>query len=160
MTPSNEHHAQIGQVKIGRHGEYLHALLGSCIGIRFLHPDEGVYGLAHCLLSKSPKPTNQIGARHVDQAINSLVRLMDIGPEQRRRVNVFIAGGGNMTRATDAPEDQLVGSINSAFAKTLLRERRLRVIHEEVGGCNARKVIIECSTGEFEIKTIPRIGAA
>ena len=28
MTPANEHHAQIGQVKIGRHGDYLHALLG------------------------------------------------------------------------------------------------------------------------------------
>lgn len=160
MTPANEHHAQIGQVKIGRPGEYLHALLGSCIGIGVLHPDEQVYGLAHCLLSKSPEPLKKIGARHVDQAIFSLMKLMDIHEENRRRVNIFIAGGGNMTREADASPDKLVGSVNAEFAKKVLREKRLRLIHEEVGGCNARKVIIDCATGEFEIKSIPRLGAA
>ena len=159
MTPANEHHAQIGQIKIGREGDFLHALLGSCIGIGFLYPDAGIYGLAHCLLSKSPKPFNEIGARHVDQAIYSLMKVMEIGPEQRRRVNVFIAGGGNMTRAVDAAPSKLVGSVNSEYAKKVLRERRLRLIHEEVGGSNARKVIIDCSTGNFEIKNIPRLGA-
>ena len=160
MTPANEHHAQIGQVKIGRPGEYLHALLGSCIGIGVLHPDEQVYGLAHCLLSKSPDPIKKIGARHVDQAVYSLMKLMDIHEENRRRVNVFIAGGGNMTQAEDASTSRLVGSVNSEFAKKLLRQKRLRLIHEEVGGCNARKVIIDCSTGEYEIKNIPRLGSA
>ncbi|NQY15432.1 MAG: chemotaxis protein CheD [Henriciella sp.] len=160
MTPANELHAQIGQVKIGRPGEYLHALLGSCIGIGVLHPDEEVYGLAHCLLSKSPDPIKKIGARHIDQAVYSLMKLMDIHEENRRRVNVFIAGGGNMTRAPDATSDKLVGCVNFQFAKKLLREKRLRLIHEEVGGCNARKVIIDCSTGEFEINNIPRLGVA
>ena len=159
MTPENEHHAQIGQVKIGRPGDFLHALLGSCIGIGVLHPDEQVYGLAHCLLSESPEPIKKIGARHVDQAVYSLMKLMDIHEENRRRVNVFIAGGGNMTHAPDTTS-KLVGSVNSTFAKKVLRQHRLRLIHEEVGGCNARKVIIDCSTGDFEIKSIPRLGAA
>ena len=160
MTPANEHHAQIGQVKIGRPGEYLHALLGSCIGIGVLHPDEQIYGLAHCLLSESPEPIKKIGARHVDQAVYSLMKLMDIHEENRRRVNVFIAGGGNMTQAEGESSSRLVGSVNSEFAKKLLRQKRLRLIHEEVGGCNARKVIIDCSTGEYEIKNIPRLGSA
>jgi len=160
MTPTNELHAQIGQVKIGRPGEYLHALLGSCIGIGVLHPDEEVYGLAHCLLSKSPEPIKKIGARHIDQAVYSLMKLMDIHEENRRRVNVFIAGGGNMTRSADAATEKLVGCVNSEFAKKLLREKRLRLIHEDVGGVNARKVIIDCATGEFQINSIPRLGVA
>lgn len=160
MTPSNEFHAQIGQVKIGRPGEYLHALLGSCIGIGVLHADQRIYGLAHCLLSKSPGPITEIGARHVDQAVYSLMKLMDITDDNRRRVNVFIAGGGNMTQSEDASSSRLVGSVNSEFAKKVLREKRLRLIHEDVGGCNARKVIIDCETGEYEIKRIPRLGAA
>lgn len=160
MTPANELHAQIGQVKIGRPGEYLHALLGSCIGIGVLHRDDEVYGLAHCLLSRSPDPIKKIGARHIDQAVFSLMKLMDIDEENRRRVNVFIAGGGNMTRAADAASDELVGCVNSDFARQLLRQKRLRLIHEDVGGCNARKVIIDCTTGEFEINSIPRLGVA
>ena len=75
MTPDYELHAQIGQVKIGKSGQELHALLGSCVGIGFLHHDKGMYGLAHCLLSKAPKLTNKVGARHVDQAIHSLCLL-------------------------------------------------------------------------------------
>lgn len=160
MTPANEHHAHIGQVKIGREGDYLHALLGSCIGIGVIHRDEGVYGLAHCLLSKSPKPLKEIGARHVDQAVYSLMKLMEINEENRRRVSVFIAGGGNMTRSADAAPSELVGSVNAKFAKKVLREHRLRLIEEEVGGCNARKIIIDCTTGDYEIKNIPRLGAA
>eukprot|EP00903_Cladosiphon_okamuranus_P002593 g2591.t1 len=109
---------------------------------------------------KSPEAIKKIGARHVDQAIYSLMKLLDIHEENRRRVNVFIAGGGNMTRESDASPEKLVGSVNAEFAKKVLRQKRLRLIHEEVGGCNARKVIIDCATGEFEIKSIPRLGAA
>ena len=157
-TSCNEIHAQIGDVKIGREGDVLHALLGSCIGIGFLHRDEGIYGLAHCLLSKAPKITNDISGRHVDQAIHSLIKLLRVTPENRRRVHVFIAGGGNMTMSPDAPGERLVGNVNSEFAKKTLRKYRLRLLHEDVGGCNARKVTIDCTTGDFTIKTIPRIG--
>jgi len=159
MTPENEKHAQIGQVKIGRSGEYLHALLGSCIGIGFLHRDKGVYGLAHCLLAKAPKLTNKIGARHVDQAIYSLMRLLEVGEEDRRRVHVFIAGGGNMTREANAAPNKLVGTTNATFARKVIREHRLRLIHEDVGGQNARKVIIDCTSGDFTIKSLPKLGA-
>ena len=158
MTTVTELHAQIGQVKIGRPGDELHALLGSCIGIGFLHRDEQIYGLAHCLLSKSPKLTKQISGRYVDQAIFSLSRLIGVTPENRRRIHVFIAGGGNMTHGADADRNRLVGSTNSDFAKKTLREQRLRLIHEDVGGCNGRKVVIDCTTGDFTIKAIPRIG--
>ena len=160
MTTVNEIHAQIGQVKIGRAGDHLHALLGSCIGLGFLHRDRGVYGLAHCLLSESPGDTKKIGARHVDQAVYSLLKLMEITPEEHRRVRVIIAGGGNMTMSPDSPASRLVGSVNSSFAKKVIRANKLRLMHEDVGGCNARKVVIDCDTGEFTIKTIPRIGEA
>lgn len=158
MTPENEIHAQIGEVKIGRSGEFLHALLGSCIGIGFLHRDEGIYALSHCLLSKAPNLTDEISARYVDQAIHSMIKLVGVTPENRRRVHVFIAGGGNMTKPDQSQDQQLVGCVNSDFAKKTLREHRLRLIHDDVGGRNARKVIVDCTTGEFTIKTIPRIG--
>lgn len=158
MTTNTELHAQIGQVKIGRPGDELHALLGSCIGIGFLHRDEQIYGLAHCLLSKAPEITEVVSGRYVDQAIHSLKKLIGVTPENRRRIHVFIAGGGNMTHAADEPSEKLVGCVNSQFAKKTLREQRLRLIHEDVGGCNARKVVIDCAAGEFSIKSIPRIG--
>ena len=159
MIPENQLHVQIGQVRIGRTGTYLHALLGSCIGIGFLLPHKGLYGLAHCLLAASPSPQTQLGARHVDQAIHSLLELMEIRPNERQNVDVFIAGGGIMTRGPEYDPTSQVGCINSQYAKKSLREHRLHIIHEDIGGCNARKVVIDCTTGTFDINIIPRLGA-
>ena len=58
----------IGEVKTGSGDVELQTILGSCIGIGFLWKKRGVYGLAHCLLSKSPDQDFEIGARYVDQA--------------------------------------------------------------------------------------------
>ena len=160
MTALREVHAQIGEVKIGRDGQLLNALLGSCIGIGFLWPKKGIFGLAHCLLSQSPKMTDEIGARHVDQAVRSLVTLMDVHATERRDVHVILAGGGNMTMADGTPEARLVGSINAAFARKVVKEAGFRVMHHDLGGSNARKVCIDCTTGEFTIKQIPRLGAS
>lgn len=159
MNDRAEVHAQIGEVKVGRAGQSLNALLGSCIGIGFLWPKKGIFGLAHCLLSKSPELTDEIGARHVDQAIHSLVKLMQIDPMEQRGVHVILAGGGNMTMADGTPDSRLVGSINATFARKVLKEEGFRIISLDLGGKNARKVCIDCTTGEFTIKKIPRLGA-
>lgn len=158
MTESTEVHARIGQVKIGREGQCLHALLGSCVGIGFLFADRKVYGLAHCLLSNSRAETHETGARHVDQAVHSLLKLMEIGPDERRRVHVILAGGGNMTMDEDADPKRLVGKTNADFAKKVIRENKLRLCDTDLGGTNARKVVIDCSTGDYSIKSIPRLG--
>lgn len=149
---------QIGQVKIGREGQELNAILGSCIGIGFLHKDRGVYGLAHALLAKSDGPTAKGDGRHVDQAIESLLKMMEIRDDERRKVRVFLCGGANMTKPVGTDPKRLVGSSNASFAKKAVKAAGMRVSHEDMGGENGRRVTIDCSSGEFEIATIPRLG--
>ena len=151
---------QIGQVKIGHAGQSLNAILGSCIGLGFLYPQGKVYGLAHALLAKSTGTTNKGDGRHVDQAIASLLEMMDIPAEQRRKVKVFVAGGANMTLPSDADPKRMVGTINANFARRALREAGMRIQHEDTGGEQGRRVEIDCNTGEYTIKTIPRLGAS
>ncbi len=156
----NELHVHIGEVKTGKEGDVLHALVGSCIAIGFLHKKRNICGLAHCLLSKSTSDKFEIGGRYVDQAIYSLLTLMEIPPEDVRNIRAIVAGGGNMTMPSNASRKKLVGSTNADFARKTLRERRIRITHEDLGGLNARKVIIDCSSNDFTVKDIPRLGAA
>ena len=149
---------QIGEVKVGRAGQSLNAILGSCIGLGFLYPDGGVYGLAHCLLSKSDGPSPKGDGRHVDQAILSLLKKMDVTDEAKRKLRVFVAGGANMTRPSGTDPKRLVGHVNATFARRTLREMRLRVFHEDIGGHSGRRVTIDCTTGDFTIDVIPRLG--
>lgn len=147
----------IGEVKIASGNDELHTILGSCIGIGFLWKKRGIYGLAHCLLSKSPNRDVEIGGRYVDQAIFSLTQLMSI--TDYRDIRAVVAGGGNMTRPDTAQPKKLVGYLNAQAALSMLDERNIIVVCQDTGGTEGRKLSIQCSTGEFEVRSIPRIAA-
>lgn len=152
---------QIGEVRVGRPGQTLNAILGSCIGLGFLHPERRIYGLAHALLGQSRGETTPGGGRHVDQAIDTLLREMAVTDAQERRgLRVFLAGGANMTLPAGTPPERLVGSINATFARAALREAGLRILRDDTGGEYGRRVTIDCDTGEFTINPIPRLGTA
>lgn len=158
QTAIEKLHVQIGQVKIGRAGQSLNAILGSCIGLGLLYPERGIYGLAHCLLSQSQKASGEISGRHVDQAILSLQALMKVTRKDCRKLQGIVVGGANMTMPADTDPARLVGSINAKFAYAALREAGLRNIYEDVGGLQGRQISIDCTSGEFTVASIPRLG--
>ncbi len=159
MTKLESLPVQIGEVKIGRAGQSLNAILGSCIGVGFLYPEGGVYGLAHALLAKSNGPATKGKGRHVDHAIESLLEMMEIADSEKRKVKVFLAGGANMTLPSNADRARMVGANNADFARLAVRQAGLRLPHEDTGGEHGRRVEIDCNTGEYTINTIPRLGA-
>lgn len=149
---------QIGEVKVGRAGQSLNAILGSCIGLGFIAPKMGVCGLAHALLAKSSETSAKSDGRHVDQAIATLLDQMGVGPDDVRDVRTFIAGGANMTLPVGTDPARLVGATNADFARKALRAARLRIVHDDTGGEHGRRVTLDCTTGDFSIATIPRLG--
>ena len=158
MTVVTDLPVQIGQVKVGHEGQSLNAILGSCIGLGFLHPTEGVFGLAHALLAKSAGASKKGDGRHVDQAIEALLHKMNVTDKNIRKVRVFLAGGANMTMPVGTDPKRLVGTANAEFARKAVRAAGLRLLHEDMGGEYGRRVTIDCTTGEYTINRIPRLG--
>jgi len=157
MTTLESLPVQIGQVKIGREGQELNAILGSCIGIGFLFPDRGIYGLAHALLPKSDGSTTKGDGRHVDQATESLLRMMEIQDAERRKLRVILAGGANMIQPLGTEAKRLVGSTNAESALKVVKSAKLRLLDQDMGGENGRRVTINCTSGEYAIEIIPRL---
>jgi chemotaxis protein CheD len=151
-------HVTIGQVKVARPGQSLHAILGSCVGIGFLFVERSIYGLAHCLLSKSKVSATDLTGRHVDSAISSLSSMMSLTPADRRKVGVFVVGGANMTMPDSTDPKRLVGQVNSTFALHALKEAGFRIRHDDLGGNSGRQVTINGNDGSYEIAKIPRLG--
>ncbi len=154
MSDLNVH---IGEVKVGRETDVLKALLGSCLGIAFIWKEKGVYGLAHCLLPEPVLRTDALGGKYVTQAIPTLLNLMNVDPSQYREIDAIITGGGNMTNPKVTGPQDLIGFMNAKTAREELRKLRIRLIHEEVGGLEGRRILVNCTTGKFEIEKIPRI---
>ena len=158
MSVAEKLHVTIGQVKIGRPGQSLNAILGSCIGVGFLFQPRGIYGLAHCLLSNSGKVSEDSPGRNVDAAIESLSSMMSLTPPDRRKVRVILAGGANMTRPEGTDPKRLVGSINANYALKAIKAAGFRVQHDDMGGTFGRQVTINCDDGSYVISEIPRSG--
>ena len=91
---------QIGEVKIGRAGQSLNAILGSCIGhgLSLSRRRRCTALRMRCWPNPMVLPRKGKG-RHVDHAITSLLEMMEIADSERRKVRVFLAGGANMTLA-------------------------------------------------------------
>lgn len=156
----------IGEVKTGHGDQQLHTILGSCIGIALLWPNHGVYGLAHCLLPQTPQGIKTVKStkkkqkgqvydgRYVDQAIDSLLRAMNI--THFRDIRAVVAGGANMTQPNCKEPAKLVGSLNTANAVSELNERGILIVHKDTGGESGRKMTIHCATGLYDVESIPR----
>ena len=150
----------IGEVKLAEPDAALQALLGSCVGLAIIWPRRRLFGLAHCLLNNSPKSTNEISGRYVDQAIRSLLTLMGATPSDYSQLQAIVAGGANMTKPEDTDQNQLVGFLNVKSAIEELSRLKIELVYQETGGINGRKIILSGTDGSYEVRSIPRPAAA
>jgi chemotaxis protein CheD len=109
------------------------------------------------LLPESPERTYIVGARFVDQAIPSLIAMMRIKPTDYGKIEVVVAGGGNMTAPQSTDSSDLVGSRNSEVALRLIEATGFRLLYSEVGGEHGRCIMIDGSDFSYNVRAIPRI---
>lgn len=160
MSETREINVHIGQIKIGRHGETLKSILGSCVGIGLIWRRKGICGLAHCLLPEAPAPCCEISGRFVSQAVPSLMALMKIRQKDIPEIEAILAGAGNMTNLKSTNEDFFVSAANARMAKKLLDEMGISIVHQDLGGAEGRRIFINCSDFSYRIKKIPRLTGA
>lgn len=152
----NEIYVKIGEVKVGHKGDILKATLGSCIGIAFIWKKKQIYGLAHCLLPETHENTFLIGAKFVNQAIKSLIALLKIKEESFPELEVHIAGGGNMMGDIVRKEGTHIGNLNIEAVRKYLKEYKLKIKSEDLGGLSGRQIILDCSKETIQVITLSK----
>jgi len=158
MSMLTEVNVHIGEIKMATEGQVLKTLLGSCVGIGFLWRSQKTYGLAHCLLPEIiPSAKTHTEGRFVEKAIPNLLQMMDVPPSKYHEIEALIVGGGNMTNPRVCNPNTLVGSANTKLAKEILTKLGIKILHEETGGEEGRKLTIFCNSGTYHIEVIPRI---
>lgn len=149
-------HVRIGKLAVGRSPTILKATLGSCVGVALLWRERAVYGLAHCLLPQAPDPSIGIGARYVDQAVASLLRMLEAGPEHHAQLEAHLAGGGNMTQRGQVAGHVIpVGQLNSEAALRVLEKQGIALHSTDLGGVHARQMHVDCASGSVSVVRVP-----
>jgi len=150
-----EVNVHIGEVKIANKETQLKALLGSCVGVALIWRKHKLCTLTHCLLPRSPEPTEEITGRWVDVAISSSLRLMQVTRAYHRQIEAIVAGGGNMVQKKGGSQ-ALVGASNVDVARETLERLRIGIVDEDVGGDMGRRILVNGASLEYEIQHIPR----
>jgi len=127
--------------------------LGSCIGLTLYDPVAVIGGLIHCMLPLSKNNKAKADANpsmFVDTGVPLLLQvLFDMGAK-RQRLIAKVAGGSNIL---DEKGMFKIGERNYLVLRKILWKNNILIDSEEVGGSQARTMILRMNEGKTFIKS-------
>lgn len=127
----------------------LTTVLGSCVAACFYDPVAQVGGINHYLLADGTASDTGSMQRYGVYAMEVLINAMLSMGASRNRLKARIFGGARMrTGFRD------IGGTNVTFARTFLRDERIALVGEDVGGSGARRVEFRAALGLARCRTV------
>lgn len=127
-----------GDVALGRKGDRLKTLLGSCISVILTDPRRTVGAMCHIVHVGRPKAANLHNTAYGVVAMDEMFhRLQSVGVVPQQCV-AFVHGGGNMF--PNIWSKQHVGATNAHWVLQFLEDHQITVVEKDVGGNVYRKV--------------------
>lgn len=129
----------------GRPDDVITTILGSCVAACVFDPVRKVGGLNHFLLpGTDPRDRQNIkyGAYAMEKLINALLRR----GAQRAQLEAKLFGGASVVRALSD-----IGHSNAEFARAFLRDEGIRLVAENLGGTQGRRVRFVPSSGRAQV---------
>jgi chemotaxis protein methyltransferase CheR len=149
-------HLEPGEVHFARNPVLLKTILGSCIGVAFWNPVQGVGALCHGVLPKCPKGiTGKEGYRYVDFAIRDLAKQFEDCGAHRADLQVKVFGGADVLSgySTD-PQRATVGQQNCQTALEVLQDENLTLLVSDIGGSVGRAIQFDTGSGEVRLRRL------
>lgn len=143
-----------GEYYVGRAGERVVTVLGSCVSACLRDATAGVGGMNHFMLPEtdgSPdwgdalSAATRYGSHAMEQLINDVLR----AGGRRERLEAKLVGGGHVLEIENE-----IGAANVAFARRYLRTERITLLAEDVGGPQGRRVVYDIGSGRVRVKPV------
>jgi chemotaxis protein CheD len=146
-----------GQLHFGRSAASLRTLLGSCVAITLWHPAKRMGGMCHYLLpSRQRAPGTVADGRFGDEALELMVAaLTRMGTRPEEYVAHLYGGADTMP---DTAKTKLnIGERNIEQGWSLIDRYGFQLDGVDVGDNVPRTVLLDCGSGEVQIKRSTRI---
>ncbi len=143
-----------GESAVKRTACELATLLGSCVSVTLWHPVKRFSAMNHFMLDVNQGRNDERG-KYGDTSTAAIIDIMTRLEPDRRLLQAKIFGGGAVighlgSSATD------IGARNIAMARQVLDNQNIKVVEEEVGGNNGRRIYMDSMTGIVTVKIIER----
>jgi len=143
-----------GEYYVTRNDEAITTVLGSCISACIRDPVLRIGGMNHFMLPEDNSTRDSLepvvlSTRYGSYAMESLInQLLKLG-SLRERLEIKVFGGGRvLTAMTD------IGARNIDFVKGYLDTERLKIVAQDVGGDQPRKVVYFPAEGKARVRKL------
>lgn len=148
---------QPGEYHVSVDDDMVGTLLGSCVSVCLHDSVRGVSGMNHFMLPGRIVKSDIFddnSARYGINAINTLLALMEEKGATREGMVAKVFGGGHVILTTF--DSNAIPSDNIRIARAMLELEDIPIVEMDVGGNNARKILMEVKTGKVFLKNIAR----
>ena len=127
--------------------------LGPCIGLTLYDPQAGVGGLLHAMMPLSTADADKAAAKpamYTDTGVTALLQALFDRGATRRNIIAKVAGG---SASLDGAGVFRTGERNHMVLRKILWKNDILIAAEDVGGTQARTLILEMATGRTFVKS-------
>jgi chemotaxis protein CheD len=130
--------------------------LGSCVGVVVYDSKKGIAGMAHILLPDSSLARQKEISiyKYADTAVPFLINYLIKEGAAIGRLRAKMAGGAQMFQFTSQSNMMRIGSRNTEAVQEKLREYRIPVIAQDVGGNAGRTIEFDTGTNNLKVRKI------
>ena len=119
---------------------------GSCIGLCFHDPRLRLGALLHIMLPLNMETGRTHPLKYADTGIKETLKQLEAKGASRARMTVKIAGGAKMFEVSGGSLGN-IGQRNIESVRLNLKKEGIRLLKEDTGGCVARTLLFDVSTG-------------
>lgn len=134
------HHTELmpGDLVLGRTGDVMRTLLGSCVAVILTDPRRTVGAMCHIVHVGRPSHTQRHNTAYGVVAMQEMFRRLTSVGITARLCQAFVYGGGNMFPGQVAGGG--VGSRNAQWVMRYLQEHDIQILDDSIEGDGCRKV--------------------
>lgn len=139
----------VGQIHVDTAPTAISTVLGSCVAVCLYDASLGIGGMNHYLLPfwngnglQSPKFGNI--------SIPKLIEAMMAKGSTHKSMEAKIFGGASMNIGIN--DSMMIGQKNILVAKEVLKEYKIHIVAEDVGGQSGRKIQFDLQRGKVLLK--------
>lgn len=139
----------VGQIHIDHAPGAISTVLGSCVAVCLYDSKLGIGGMNHYLLpfwNGNGLQTPKFGNISIPKMIEQMV----LQGSSSKTLEAKIFGGASMN--IGGSEAMMIGEKNVLVAREILKEYRIPIVAEDIGGQNGRKIQFDLERGKVLMK--------
>ena len=141
----------VGDFKIGKEGQVLETILGCCVGICLYDEKRKIGGLLHTMLPTAPRSENIDPVRYFNTGLIEILRVLKIEYGiDKTDLTAKLFGGAKLILKLN----HNIGKDNVENARRFLKQKRIKIVSQKVGGNRGYKIEFDISTGTVKCQLL------